>query len=114
MESRRQQQVRAALEGAGWRLGRQENGEYWGRHPEQPQLNLSVGSQGGIRWRGRQLGPRRRPRPGDAPGIAEAIEAARRYDEEPGSDANAEEPDETSYSKCGTTANAVRRGETAR
>ena len=81
MESGRRERVLAALEAAGWRLGHQGNGEYWGRHPQQPQLNLGIGSQGGLRWRGRQRRGQRRPRAGDAPGIAEAIEAARQYDE---------------------------------
>ena len=81
MRTGRREKVLAALEAAGWSIRQQGGGEYWGRHPQQPALSLAIGPGGRIRWRGRHLPGRSRPRAGDAPGIAEAIEAARLHDQ---------------------------------
>ena len=80
MRTGRREKVLLALEAAGWNIRDEGGGEDWGRHPQQPALSLAIGAGGGIRWRGRHLPGRSRPRAGDAPGIAEAIEAARLHD----------------------------------
>ena len=81
MRMERREKVIAALRAAGWSLQGQGGGELRGTHAAQPALKLGIGPGGGLRWRGRHTPTTARPRAGDAPGIAEAIEATRVYDE---------------------------------
>ena len=81
MLSERRDKVLTALEESGWTIHTARNGNQWATHPEQRTLRLGIGAGGSIRWRGRNLPAGSRPRAGDAPGIAEALNAARLHDE---------------------------------
>ena len=101
MRTKRREKVLAALEESGWRIHEDHRGEYWATHPRQPALRLAVGAGGSIRWRGRNLPASSRPRAGDAPGIAEALNAARLYDENGSTEPARQQTDETPEDRRG-------------